>query len=339
MKILFVGLGSIGQRHLRNLNQVSIKNKEIYYYSELNRNLFISKNLKYSSKSNLETKYQIIKITNKKDILKIKPDVSFICNPSSKHIDYAILLAKLGSHIFLEKPLSNNLNNIRLLKKILIKKNLIFYVGYQMKFHPYIRKMKELILKKTYGNILFIKANFGQYLENFHKYESLSNTIYGKKKLGGGVILEISHELDYLIWLLDPKSINLKSFNSKSSNLNIDVEDVSSSIFVFKIKDRKVILNLNLDFLQFKSQREIILCFEKATIKVDFEAFKFEIIKKHGRKTQLFSNKKFSRDHIFINQLKYFFNCIKINKKPSLNNLESALNTLKLSLEMKKKII
>jgi predicted dehydrogenase len=338
MKILFVGLGSIGQRHLRNLNTLKYNNSktEIYYFSETNKSLLISQNLQSAKYDNLEKKFKIKKILKKNDIKKIKPDISFICNPSSKHISFSIFLAELGSHIFLEKPLSNCTRNISKLNKIIKSKNLIFYVGYQMKFHPFLIEIKSIIEKKTYGKILSAKINFAEYLEFFHRYEKIQDTIYGKKEFGGGAILEISHEIDYLLWLFGKKPHKIKTSYSKVSNLPIDVEDISFSIFTFIKNHKKVLVNLNIDLLQFNSERNATFIFDNAIIRIDFKTLIFSIFKKNGKK-EIKKLKKFKRNDLFISQLKYFFECIKLKKPPLTNNLESAQATLLLALTMKSK--
>ena len=335
MNILFIGLGSIGQRHLRNLLSIKKKNIKIFYYSQKNKNLLISKNLKSAKKTNFKKKFGITKISHIEDIKKIKPNISFVCNPSSNHIDFSMFLANLGSHIFLEKPLSNNFKNLKKLKEIIIKKKLIFYVGYQMKFHPLLIKVKKIIDEKTYGNLLSIKSNFGEYLEYFHRYENIKDTIYGKKKYGGGVILEISHEIDYLLWLVGRKPKKIKSLFSKLSQLPINVEDICLSVMTFEKYNKNILVSLNLDLLQFDSERNLTLIFEKSIIRINLTNNVLKITEKNGKKRTI-NLKKFERNYLFVSQLKYFLKCIKLNKQPIINNFESAFETLKFSLEMKK---
>ena len=120
MKILVVGYGSIGKRHVKNLSslnqtQVSVcsKNKETWKLE----------------KKGIKT------FTTIEQALKEKHDVAIICNETSLHIKTAIKLADNGYHIFLEKPISNSLKNIPALIKIIKRKKLITMVGCNMRFH------------------------------------------------------------------------------------------------------------------------------------------------------------------------------------------------------------
>jgi predicted dehydrogenase len=205
-----------------------------------------------------------------------------------------------------------------------------------MKFHPFLIEIKSIIEKKTYGKILSAKINFAEYLEFFHRYEKIQDTIYGKKEFGGGAILEISHEIDYLLWLFGKKPHKIKTSYSKVSNLPIDVEDISFSIFTFIKNHKKVLVNLNIDLLQFNSERNATFIFDNAIIRIDFKTLIFSIFKKNGKK-EIKKLKKFKRNDLFISQLKYFFECIKLKKPPLTNNLESAQATLLLALTMKSK--
>ena len=105
-KIIFFGLGSAGQRHLRNLLNENV-NLRIYSFKKTKKNFLINQNLEKINK-NILTKYKIINLKNKKEIKAIKPDIALICNPSPDHIKYAIFCAKLGCDLFIEKPISNN---------------------------------------------------------------------------------------------------------------------------------------------------------------------------------------------------------------------------------------
>ena len=84
-----------------------------------------------------------------KKSLNQNPDVAFICNTTSKHIDTAIECAKKGCHLFIEKPLSNNLKKIKILESIIKKKKIKVMIGYNMRFHPLMKKNQKNFRKKT----------------------------------------------------------------------------------------------------------------------------------------------------------------------------------------------
>ena len=110
MKILICGLGSIGKRHANNL--LFLKKKDLIFFRE--RNLVLKDKILEKKKT----------FTSLKKSLNEKPEIAFICNTTSKHIDTAIECAKKGCHLFIEKPLSNNLRNLKKLEAIIKKKRL-----------------------------------------------------------------------------------------------------------------------------------------------------------------------------------------------------------------------
>ena len=116
MKILFVGLGSIGQRHLRNLKKFFPKFK-ILAYRKLNRKLSLN-NKNRVLKFDLNKRYNIKVFRNFEKALIEKPDAIFICNPTSMHMKYALAAAKKKIHVFIDKPLSHNLKNVKKLEKL-----------------------------------------------------------------------------------------------------------------------------------------------------------------------------------------------------------------------------
>ena len=120
MKILFVGLGSIGQRHLRNINYL-YSGTNFLAYRKLNRKLTLD-NKNNLSKKDLNKKYNIKLFKNFNTALTNKPDAVFICNPTSHHMKYALLAAKKGVNVFVDKPLSNNLKNVEKLKQYIKKR-------------------------------------------------------------------------------------------------------------------------------------------------------------------------------------------------------------------------
>ena len=129
-KILIVGYGSIGKRHLENFLQ--FKNTEVTVYTK--RDDLQSLKKKGINISNSLTK-----------CLKENPDVGVIANETSLHIPIAIKLATKGLDLFLEKPLSNSLKDIERLHTVVKKKKLITQMGCNLRFHPCIRKIKSLI--------------------------------------------------------------------------------------------------------------------------------------------------------------------------------------------------
>ena len=127
IKVLIVGYGSIGKRHLENFQQ--FKNIELMVCTKRN---------------DLQTlkKQGVNIVSSLNDGLTEKPDIGVVANESSLHIPTAIKLANNGLDLFLEKPLSHSLKNVEKLNSIIKKKKIITQMGYNFRFHPCIKKIK-----------------------------------------------------------------------------------------------------------------------------------------------------------------------------------------------------
>jgi predicted dehydrogenase len=311
-----VGYGSIGKRHTDNL--LNIGKLEIIVYSK--------------NKESFKLVKKGVKIcTSFKDALKEKPDISIICNETSFHVDTAIKLAKINSHLFIEKPLSHSLVNLTKLLKIVKRKKLITMVGCNMRFHDGIKSIKKLLDKNELGQIFSVTAENGSYMPDWHPGEDYRISYASNKKMGGGVVLTQIHEIDYLFWFFGKVS-NVLSISDKLSDLQLDVEDFSSSILKFK---NNIVAEIHLDYYQKPSVRKCKIIGRKGKIIWNYENNHLQIFKNSTKKlsTKLI-DKKFDRNKMYVEELKYFLNCVN-NKKTCMNSIIEAYEVQKIAFAMK----
>lgn len=231
MDFLIVGYGSIGRRHAKNLITLG-QNVSICTRSE--------RNLRDSQEDGYDTYPDFEKA------IKIDPDGVLICTPPSTHIDLARRSLEAGSNVFIEKPISDSLDGIDSLDELAREKGLITQVGYNLRFSPGLRKLKELIDSNRYGRPFHLRATIGQYLPFWRPNIDYRDCYTGKKELGGGLLMELSHEIDYVLWLLGkPKSVFCKT--SKISDLDITSKDSADIIISFH---SGTTANIHLDFLR-----------------------------------------------------------------------------------------
>src|SRR5712691_4955256 len=102
------------------------------------------------------------------EALTVKPEIVFVCNPSSLHTPIALAAARAGAHIFIEKPVSDSMAGLDELQSVVRARQLVCYVGYNFRFHPGLIRMKELIDSKFFGNLLSARAEIGEYLPGWH---------------------------------------------------------------------------------------------------------------------------------------------------------------------------
>jgi predicted dehydrogenase len=213
MKFLIAGLGSIGRRHFRNL--IALGEKDIVLLRTRKATLPDDELTGYPVETDLQEAFQ-----------NHKPDAVIVANPTSMHMEVAIPAAEAGCHILLEKPVSHSLEKLDVLQKAAESSGSKILVGFQFRYHPTLNKARELIQSNTLGKILTVHAHWGEYLPQWHPWEDYRQSYAARADLGGGVIITLTHPLDYLRYLLGEIE-SLWSFNGHLSPLEVDVEDVA----------------------------------------------------------------------------------------------------------------
>ena len=211
MKFLIAGLGSIGRRHFRNL--IALGEKDIVLLRTRKATLPDDELAGYPVETDLA-----------EALKKHKPDAVVVANPTSLHLDVAIPAAEAGCHILLEKPVSHSLDRLDQLEKAAAKSGSKILVGFQFRYHPTLNKARELIQSDALGKILTVHVHWGEYLPQWHPWEDYRQSYAARADLGGGVIVTLTHPLDYLRFLLGDVA-SLWSFNEHLSALELDVED------------------------------------------------------------------------------------------------------------------
>ena len=336
MNILIIGLGSIGQRHLRNLKKIEPKAQFYALRKKYTTPLLNSKNK--IIKGNIKNKYSLKYINNLEEIIKnrIKVDCAFVCTPTSHHVSQIIWLLKNDINCFVEKPLGSSLKNIKELEFLLKKKNkIITMIGFQLRFNPIIQYLENILKRKSpIGRVLTAHIHHGEHIKDFHPYEDYRISYAAKKNLGGGVILTQIHEIDYLLYLFkDYDFKNISFISSKVSNLKINVEDVFSANFLLKNNINKILCSMNLNFLERPKKRKIYLVGEKGSINVCLNSQKVLIFKNNKKIVKRFI---FKKNDIFVKEIKFFLSRVKSkNSIPRSLNLFNGIKTLRFAIKLK----
>lgn len=250
MNILFAGLGSIGQRHLRNLLQAGVQELNIFAYRVRNASFVLDSKLNVIQGASLEKQYPITTLYSLEDAWARGIDAVFVCNPSSLHRDILEQAVEHDCHVFVEKPVSNCLDGLDELVRRSEEKQLVTFVGYQNRFHPCIEAAKHLLDTDAIGDVVAVNAEIGENVKQWHKYEDYRTMYACRKDLGGGVVLSQIHELDYIPYLLSANPHTVYAVGGKLSNLEIDVEDVASILLTVPLGGREIPVHIHEDYLQ-----------------------------------------------------------------------------------------
>lgn len=290
MKILVIGGGSIGRRHLRNLLQMGYEN------------LFC---LRRKPDAVFEKEHSCQVICSQEEISTLKPEVIFVCSPSSLHEEGLRSAHSAGAHIFMEKPLTHDASSLqRIRSEIMPELKGIFFIGFMLRFHPLVKKLQELLEKEAIGKLFSARFEFGSYLPSWHPWEDHRDGYAARKNLGGGVINTITHELDLMLHLLgEPESVYASTANTGC--LEIETEELCEAIFRYPWG----LAGIHLDFLQKDYDRRIRLLGAEGKIEWNWHENRL-LLKKHGQDEQEIPLGLFDVNQLYLDELKYFFSLI-----------------------------
>ena len=261
------------------------------------------------------------------------PDIVFVTNPSSKHMDIALASADAHANIFIEKPLSHNTERVDELRALIKKNNLVVQVGYQTRFHPCYKDVQLAFTEARYGQLISAGFEWGTYLPEHHPYEDYRLGYAADNSLGGGVILGLIHEIDLIHGFFGfPKTIS--AIGGKLSSLDMAVDDTVSVLMGFEAGNRIVPVSLFLSYAQKYETRTFRIQFEDALLVCDLIS---NSVVSYGLKGKILFQKEYGiidRNQIFKDELIEFIKAVK-RKDPSEKSLRDGIDTLSIALKIR----
>ena len=248
-KYLVVGAGNISKKHIANI-KILKKNSTVLNLSSSGRDI--------DPQSNKADYF----LKNFDEIQQHKLNAVIIASPATFHLKHALFFSALNIPLLIEKPLSDSMTRYEEASHILTDINKKICIAYNLRFLNSMNFFKDFLDKNLLGKVYSIQSEVGQNLINWRPNKKYKDTVSSSKKLGGGVLLELSHELDYLTWIFgDIESVYCKLTNT--NHFDIDVEDNIDSIIQTKSGQS---INLHMDFLQNKTTRKCKVIGEKGTL-------------------------------------------------------------------------
>ena len=314
MKFLISGLGSIGRRHLRNL--LALGERDILLHRSHRATLPDDELEGYPVETDLMA------------ALAHHPDALIVANPTALHLDVAIPAADAGCHIFMEKPISHSLAQVDEFQSALQRGGGQCLVGFQFRFHPGLRQVKAWLDAGLVGTPLSARAHWGEYLPGWHPWEDYTKGYAARPDLGGGVVLTLSHPLDYLRWLLGDIS-DIWAFTSHQG-LGMAVEDTAEIGLRFT---SGCLGSLHLDYIQRPPSHTLEISGAQGRILWDNAAGSARLYQaENPQEWQIWTPPSgFERNWLFMDELRHFLAVLRGEEDP-LCTLQDGVQALKLSL-------
>jgi predicted dehydrogenase len=314
-KVLIVGFGSIGKRHLI-----------------VAKKLLPKADIRVLTKQTLneESDNYGIQFSDIKQAINFSPQLTIICNASTSHIETAKIFAELNSHLLIEKPISYTESGIALLIETCDARGLQLEVGYNLRYLDSLQQFKKEIEKGRVGQVITFKCEVGQYLPKWRPNQDYRKTVSARRELGGGVLSELSHELDYLLWILGDV-VSIQSSLFQASDLETNVEDLAFLTLEIKsyLSSKLIPGQLTLDFIRHDATRNCTVIGSEGTIKWDGITGNIECWENNSEEWIEIPCKKMRTEETYFLQWESLLERIEKNMSPS-SSAEQALRVVQL---------
>jgi predicted dehydrogenase len=311
-RLAIVGIGSIGRRHLRLVKQLR-PDLEVTLVRTANQQPLPE------AESSLATHI----VESAQAALERGVQAAIICSPAPYHLGQAGYFVIRGLAVLIEKPLSHSLENTQALQDCARQTGAVVQVGYVLRHNPALLRFRELLAGPEFGAQLFVRIDCGSYLPSWRPHTDYRLTPSAQSSLGGGVLLELSHELDYAQWCFGPIA-QVQALLARSNTLETDVEDMADLMLV---NDKGLPITIHLDFCRRQASRHCVVETDRGSLRWDGLENTVCWEPANGEpRTWAFGK---DRDLMFIEQLRHFLDSAERQDTPRVT-LQDGINALKL---------
>lgn len=313
-----VGCGSIGQRHIKNLDALGVPEIVGVDKDEIARN--------HGEQAGATDVYTDLETALNEHSL----DFGVVSVPNHIHIPIARKLADAELDIFVEKPLSHTVENINRLIKEIESNELITLVGCNLRFQPGIQKLRELLQQRVIGSPLTVQIEAGSYLPDWHPSEDYQEMYSAKADEGGGAVLDYIHEINYARWLFGEVE-SVTAMTSSRSHLELETEDVAA--IIMQIEDG-TLCEVHVDYVQQSYTRSCKVVGDSGILEWDFDRHTIEEYKPKSDKWKSHTLPEWEMNNMYVSEMEHFLSCVQdqsttiCNIKEGFKDLQIALATL-----------
>lgn len=317
-RCLIVGFGSIAARHMQNLKALGISDIAVCD-SDPQRCVEAKQHDGPRTFARLE------------EALQSHPDVVFVTTPPASHVSIARAAAEAGCHLFVEKPLSHTEDGLDELVELVRRKRLVTMVGCNMRFHDGPATIKRLLDERAIGSVISASLDAGMYLPDWHPDQDYRRAYSARRSLGGGVILDGIHEIDYARWLFGEVT-EVFCQGGRLSHLEIETEDSANILMKMRAGFSVAI---HIDYIQRAYGRSCKVIGEEGTIgwEIGSPLRWFSAATKSWHSVP--SPDGYTINDMYLEELRHFLRCLERSAKSALD-IEEGVRVTRLALAIKR---
>lgn len=316
-EILIAGLGSVGRRHLANLRALGWPHVRLY---RTGRSTQPDADL-----AGLPVDHDL------QTALARHPIAVVVSNPSALHVPMALEAARAGANLLIEKPLSNNLNGVAELKRLVADRGLAALIGFQFRFNPGLRQIRRWLQGDAIGRVVSAQVHWGEYLPDMHPWEDYHVGYAARPDLGGGVLLTLCHPFDYLRWLIGEID-QVWAIESRCDTLDLPVDTCVDVTARFA---SGASAHVHLDFVERPPSHHLTLVGTRGSItwdQADSAARRYCAASK--RWETVLAPDGFEREWMFFEEMRHFLACLRGEEQP-LCTIDDGCAALEVALAAK----
>lgn len=288
-----IGLGNISIRHRQNLKSM-FPATDVIAMSASGRSQ--DKLVEFSDKV----------VGTVDELIKESPIFVIIASPASLHLEHSVPLIKENIPVLIEKPVTTSSEDAEYLVSLVNEYRTPVSVGYCLRYLPSAQQLSSLLDNGVIGKLYNVFVNTGQFLPQWRTGKNYKDTVSANVDLGGGVLFELSHELDYMQWLMGNLSFEYAYLRS-SHELGLDVEDSADIVLT---SDVGTVCSMHLDFLQKTAQRKCIFVGSEGRLEWDLigNSIKFY---SEDRNEVIYEDTRWDKNQMYIAMIEDFVSQIK----------------------------
>ncbi|CAM3815327.1 putative oxidoreductase YcjS [Vibrio aerogenes CECT 7868] len=319
-RVAVIGLGNIAIRHRRNLKCL-YPDSTLYAMSASGR----------IPDESVENCDQVV--SDVQMLIDAGVQLVIVASPAPFHARHAIPFIKAGIPVLIEKPIAASSEDAQAIADAVNQYQTPAGVGYCLRYLPSSRRIRELLRSGTIGHLYNVFIETGQYLPDWRPAKDFRESVSANAHLGGGALLELSHELDYCQWLLGALDVRHAILRS-SDELSLSVED---SADIISMTQHQAVVNIHLDFLQRKARRKCRITGSQGALDWDLIRNEVTLSSADGGCEIIYSEPEWDKNLMYLNMLKAFIQQITDpqTEPENLASVEDAVKTVRLIEQIK----
>ncbi len=296
-RILVIGAGSIGERHINNLLQ------------RQGHRIAVLRTRKLPLRTVAASAIEVL--TSWQEVELFQPEAAIICTPTHLHAQQTVRLLQMKVHTLVEKPLAHSSAELALIAEALEDSPVLVMTGYMWREYPLFQRVRRMVQEEAYGRLLRVETHWGEYLPAWHPWEDYRESYVANLSMGGGAALTLSHDIDLVNWIAGPPTGN--SIRQSHTLGVLELDGVDESTDLLYSTEAKTICHLAMNLYERPTRRAYRFSFERASASVDVVHNVLEI--KSENDVVRYTAEGYSRNDLFVAELDSFFSRCRLEAK------------------------